>query len=155
MGPFQKAERVKKRFNGYKAALEQYGIPFDSELVIEKEPTLVDGKEAMARLLSLPERPTAVFAASDTLAMGALPAIKERGLRVPDDISLAGFDDTDFAAYCDPPLTTVRVLALEMGQLSVRVLLEMIDKGPNHVCQYCLDTNLIIRDSCAPPKSIR
>ena len=106
----------------------------------------------MTRLLSLTERPTAVFAASDTLAMGALSAIKEKGLKVPEDISLAGFDDTDFAAYCDPPLTTVRVPAFEMGQLAVRVLLEMIENGPNHICQYCLDTNLIIRDSCKPLK---
>lgn len=153
MGPFQKVERVKKRFNGYKAALEKYDIAVDPDLVIEKEPTLVDGKEAMTRLLSLTERPTAVFAASDTLAMGALSAIKEKGLRVPEDISLAGFDDTDFAAYCDPPLTTVRIPAFEMGQLAVRVVLEMIENGPNHICQYCLDTNLIIRDSCQPFRS--
>lgn len=153
MGPFQKAERVKQRFNGYKAVFEKSGIAFDPELAIEKEPTLVDGKEAMSRLLSLTNRPTAIFAASDVLAMGALTAIREKGLRVPEDISLAGFDDIDFAAYCEPPLTTVKVPAFEMGQLAVRVLLEMAQNSSDYVCQYCLDTQLIIRDSCGPPKT--
>ena len=107
----------------------------------------------MTRLLSGPDRPTAVFAACDVLAMGALKAIKEKGLRVPEDISLAGFDDIDFATYCDPPFTTVQVPVFEMGQLAVRVLLEMAENGPDYVCQYCLDTQLIIRDSCEPPKT--
>jgi DNA-binding LacI/PurR family transcriptional regulator len=103
----------------------------------------------MQQLLSLPDPPTAVFAASDQLAIGALSAIKERGLRVPKDVSLVGFDDIDVAAYCDPPLTTVRVPAQEMGELAVKVLLEAIEDGRAEVKQYLLDTDLIIRESCA------
>ena len=151
IGPYQKVERVRLRLEGFRAALEAHGIPFDSSLVMERDYTLMEGKEAMARLLSRPDRPTAVFAASDVLAMGALAAARERGLRVPEDLSIGGFDDIDFAAYTDPPLTTVRVPAYEMGQLAMRVLLELIQNEAAQVRQYCLDTDLIIRGSCQEP----
>jgi DNA-binding LacI/PurR family transcriptional regulator len=151
MGPYNKALRVRQRQAGYRAALEENGIDFDPTLTIAKEPTLLDGKESMKQLLSLPERPTALFAASDVLAVGAIHAIKSAGLRIPQDISVAGFDDIDMAAYCDPPLTTIRVPAFQMGQLAVRVILAMIESKTHHSFQYCLDTDLIIRDSCSPP----
>ena len=149
IGPCSKMSRVKKRLEGYKLALEDHGIPYDPSQVIEREPTLIDGKEAMGVLLSLKKRPTAVFAASDWLAIGGLAAIKERGLRVPEDISLAGFDDIDIAAYCDPPLTTVRIPAYEMGRIAMRALAEIIKNDESGVRQYCLDTDLIVRESCA------
>lgn len=149
IGPFTKMGRVEKRLEGYISALEKNGISFDPSLVIEREPTLIDGKEAMGVLLSLPERPTAVFAASDWLAIGGLAAIKEEGLHVPEDISLAGFDDIDVAAYCDPPLTTMRVPAYEMGQLAMRALLDMVNNNGSEIRQYCFDTDLIIRKSCS------
>lgn len=149
IGPYTRVRRVQNRLDGYKTALDEHNIPYNSDLIFESEYTLVDGKEAMQRLLSLPDPPTAVFAASDVLAMGALTAIKEEGLRVPQDISIAGFDDLDFAAYLDPPLTTVRIPAFEMGQLAVKTLFEMINGDMNQVRQYCLDTDLIIRQSCA------
>ncbi|MBW1708444.1 MAG: LacI family DNA-binding transcriptional regulator [Deltaproteobacteria bacterium] len=151
IGPYTRVRRVRSRLDGYKTALNEHSIPFDSDFIFESEYTLVDGKEAMQRLLSLPDPPTAVFAASDVLAMGALTAVKENGLRVPQDISIAGFDDLDFTAYLDPPLTTVRIPAFEMGQLAVKMLFEMIDGEMNQVRQYCLDTDLIIRQSCAEP----
>jgi DNA-binding LacI/PurR family transcriptional regulator len=117
-------------------------------LVVEKDLDLLEGKQGMVRLLSLTKPPTAVFAASDTLAIGALAGAKEMGYRVPDDVSLAGFDNIEFAAYCDPPLTTIRIPAYQMGQLAVRTLLEIIEKGTSETHQYCLETDLIIRDSC-------
>jgi len=152
IGPYHRVERVRLRLEGYRAALESHGIPFDPSLVMERGYTLMEGKEAMGRLLSNPERPTAVFAASDVLAMGALAAARERGVRVPEEVSVAGFDDIDFAAYCVPPLTTIRVPAYEMGQLAVKVLLDLIRGDPGQVRQYCLDTDLIIRSSCDEPK---
>ncbi|MBN2123260.1 MAG: LacI family DNA-binding transcriptional regulator [Deltaproteobacteria bacterium] len=147
-GPFSKVGRVKKRLIGYRVALKDHDISFDPSLVIEKSPTLEDGKQAMVQLLSLPERPTAVFAASDMLALGAMAGAKERGLRIPDDISVAGFDDIDFAAYWDPPLTTVRVPASEMGEIAVTSLIKMIEGGAGVREQVSLDTQLVIRDSC-------
>jgi len=148
IGPYTKVERVKKRLEGFKAALKTFGIPYEPALVIEKEPTLIDGKEAMSRLLSLPIRPTAVLAASDTLAVGALAAARDMGVRVPEDISLAGFDDIEIAGYCNPPLTTIRVPAYEIGQIAFKIILDMIKTNSSQVQQYCLDTSLIIRGSC-------
>jgi DNA-binding LacI/PurR family transcriptional regulator len=149
VGPCSKMSRVKKRLEGYKRALEKHGIPYDPSLVIEREPTLIDGKEVMGVLLSLPQRPTAVFAASDWLAIGGLAAIKEKGLRVPEDISLAGFDDIDIASYCDPPLTTIRVPAYEMGSIAMRALVEMIKSDKSESRHYCLETDLVVRESCS------
>jgi len=149
IGPYSKMGRTEKRLQGYRAALGDHGIAFDSALVVERDLDLLEGKQGMIRLLSLPEPPTGVFAASDTLAIGALAGAKEMGYRVPDDISLAGFDNIEFAAYCDPPLTTIRIPAYEMGQLAVKALLEMIENGMSETHQYCLETDLIIRESCA------
>ena len=148
IGPFSKMRRTKRRLEGYQAALEKNGIPYDESLVTERDLSLIDGKHGMIKLLNLPDRPTAVFAASDTLAIGALAGVKEMGLRVPDDVSLAGFDDIEWAAFCDPPLTTVRVPAYQMGELAIKVLLEMIEKETTEVNQYCLETDLIVRGSC-------
>jgi DNA-binding LacI/PurR family transcriptional regulator len=148
VGPYTKVERVKRRLEGFKAALKDHGLRYDPSLVIEKEPTLVDGKEAMSRLLSLPDRPTAVLAASDTLAVGALAAARDLKVRIPEDISIAGFDDIEVAGYCNPPLTTVRVPAYEIGQIAFKILLDMINNNSDQVQQYCLDTSVIIRGSC-------
>ena len=153
VGPYTKVERVKKRLEGFKAALRDHGLKFDSSLVIEKEPTLIDGKEAMSRLLSLPVRPTAVLAASDTLAVGALAAARDMKVNIPEDISIAGFDDIEVAAYCNPPITTVRVPAYEIGQIAFKILLDMIHNNSEQVQQYCLDTSVIIRGSCREMES--
>jgi DNA-binding LacI/PurR family transcriptional regulator len=80
--------------------------------------------------------------------MGALTTIREQGLGVPEDISVAGFDDIDIASCCAPPLTTVKVPAYEMGAKAMKLLLDSMGREPGAVRQYCLDTNLIIRDSC-------
>jgi len=148
VGPYTKVERVKRRLEGFRAALKDHGLKYDPAMVIEKEPTLVDGKEAMSRLLSLPVRPTAVLAASDTLAVGALAAARDMRVHIPEDISVAGFDDIEIAAYCNPPLTTVRVPAYEIGQIAFKILLDMINHHSDQVQQYCLDTSVIIRGSC-------
>ena len=149
IGPYKKMGRLLKRFKGYQQALKDNGIEFDPALVISTEPGLLEGKQAMHQLLTLPDRPTAVFAVSDHLAFGALSSIKQAGLKVPQDISLVGFDGVEFVAYCDPPLTTVRVPAYEMGRLAVKVLMDAIDQDIKRPLQYCLDADLIIRKSCS------
>ncbi len=147
-GPKKQVSRVQQRHDGYRQALEDRGLLFDPLLVVEREYSLMEGKEAMRRLLSLPEPPTAVFAASDVLAMGALAGAREQGVRVPEDVSLVGYDDIDFAAYCNPPLTTVRVPAYEMGRLAVKVLVNLIRGREISPQRYLLDTDLIVRASC-------
>jgi DNA-binding LacI/PurR family transcriptional regulator len=124
-------------------------VKFDPALVISTEPGLLEGKQAMHQLLTLPDRPTAVFAVSDHLAFGALSSIKQAGLKVPQDLSLVGFDGVEFVAYFDQPLTTVRVPAYEMGRLAVKVLMDAIDQDIRRPLQYCLDADLIIRKSCS------
>jgi LacI family repressor for deo operon, udp, cdd, tsx, nupC, and nupG len=82
------------------------------------------------------------------LALGALAAAREKGFQVPEDVSVAGFDDIDFASFSDPPLTTVRVPASQMGETAVEVLMEMIEGHSEKVRQISLDTELIVRGSC-------
>jgi DNA-binding LacI/PurR family transcriptional regulator len=148
IGPYSKVDRVRRRLEGFLSALKDHGILHPPEMIIEKEPTLIDGREAMTRLMSMPERPTAVLAASDTLAVGAMAAARDLGLSIPQDVSIAGFDDIDIAAYCHPPLTTVRVPAYEIGRVAVKVILDMARTGNLEAQRYCLDTSLIIRQSC-------
>jgi DNA-binding LacI/PurR family transcriptional regulator len=148
LGPYTKVRRAKRRLEGHQAALSDHGLKFDPRMVIEKHPTLQEGKEAMQKLLSMRHPPTAVFAASDMLALGALAAAREKGFRVPEDVSVAGFDDIDFAAFSDPPLTTVRVPASRMGEVAVEVLMEMIEGNSEEVRQISLGTELIVRGSC-------
>lgn len=148
IGPYSKVDRVRKRFEGYRDCLADNGLPVDERIVVEKEPTLADGMEAMNRLMSLDSRPTAIFAASDVMAFGALAAAKERGLSVPDDVSIAGFDDIEFSAYADPPLTTIRVDGTEIGEMALKCLLDMIENPSPQPRQVCLQTDLVVRRSC-------
>src|SRR5689334_5478381 len=103
------------RRDGYKQALLAAGIPISAELQAEGDFTQEGGYTAMGRLLALGRRPEAVFVASDTMAMGALRAITEAGLRVPADIAVVSFDDLPAAAYANPPLTTIRQPIAELG----------------------------------------
>jgi DNA-binding LacI/PurR family transcriptional regulator len=155
IGPSLEVARIKKRLNGYIAALKDHKIPYDPNLIIIRENTHIDGKEGVSYLLSFSKKPTAVFAAtSSKVAIGALAGVKEKGYKVPDDISIAAFGDIDYAADCDPPLTTVRVPTTEMGVLATEVLLDMIKERRSEVRQYCLNTDLIIRKSCSVASTI-
>lgn len=152
VGPYSKVGRAKKRLDGYRDALIRHGIEYEKGLVAEMEPTLANGELAMKRILGTGRQVTAVFAASDVLAIGAMKAAKAHGLSIPRDLSIMGFDDIDFAAYTDPPLTTVRVATYEIGALAVGSLLEMIKGEAGTAPQYCLDTYLVERESCTRPR---
>ena len=151
IGPYLKSSRIKARHEGYKAALKKHNIQYDQALVITRAPSLVEGREAAKTLLNLQDRPTAIFAASDSLAIGALTAAKDKGLKVPRDISISGFDNVEFTSHCDPPLTTVQVPAAQMGNRAITTLLNMIESEEQVVRRYDLETDLIIRESCQPP----
>jgi DNA-binding LacI/PurR family transcriptional regulator len=148
IGPCSKVGRAKQRLLGFRDGLKAHGLRFDPDIVIEKEPILADGMEAMQRLMARPKPPTAVFAASDVLAIGALAAANRMGLRVPEDVSVAGFDDIEFAAFTLPALTTMRVPGHEIGETAVKLLLEMILEKKSRARQICLETDLVVRDSC-------
>ena len=135
------------RFAGYKLALAEHELAQDPELV-ETAPFLPEaGRNAMNRLLDLPVRPTAVFAASDVVAMGSMRAIHAAGFGIPDDMAVVGFDDVVLAAHAHPPLTTVRVPAYGLGWTSAEVLIALIE-GEEDVSSVVLETELVIRESC-------
>lgn len=142
-----------ERLAGYTAALSEHGIPFQKDLTVEGAFRERGGYTAAQRLLSLSDRPTAIFAANDLSAFGAIEAIREQGLRIPEDISLIGFDDLPQASLVYPKLTTVRQPLDSMGHKAVTMLLEQIENPGRPKCQITLATEFVIRDSCCPPQS--
>ena len=141
-----------ERLQGYRAALENAGIEVVDDLIVEADFDAHSGHAAMAALLARDVPFGAVFAASDVVALGAIGALRASGRRVPDDVSVVGFDDIPLAGYFDPPLTTVRLPAYELGQAAGRALLARIaDRAmPSRTL---LPTELIVRASTAPPRS--
>ncbi|HEY8348087.1 MAG TPA: LacI family DNA-binding transcriptional regulator [Symbiobacteriaceae bacterium] len=139
------------RYAGYCAALEEAGLPVDESLVFWGEFTIESGIQAGQVLLGRSPRPTAVFAGNDLIALGVIRAAREAGLRVPEDLSVVGFDDIPLAALVSPPLTTVRQPAYEMGRLAMTMLLERMSgrvtgAGRHHVFR----PELILRGSTRP-----
>jgi len=139
------------RIDGYRSALERAGIRFDPALVrhgdFQHEGGFVRGGE----LLSLRERPTAIFAGSDQQAFGLYEAARQRGLRIPQDLSVVGFDDLPVAGWVSPPLTTVRQPLAEMGGVAAQMLGELIEGLPLRSSRVELSTELIVRESTAAP----
>jgi LacI family transcriptional regulator len=143
-----------QRFVGYQQTLKTAGIKFDPALVIECEGSHAAGDLAMRQLLKLERPPTAVFAHNDVLAIGAFHAIRDIGLRIPEDISLVGYDDISSAAYLAPPLTTVSSPKAQIGRLAANILMQLVarksDLPPKTTT---LPVELVVRDStAAPPK---
>jgi LacI family repressor for deo operon, udp, cdd, tsx, nupC, and nupG len=141
------------RVAGYEDALFDAAIPRDPVLICHGDFTLQAGFDGAGIMLSLPERPTALFCENDEMAIGALKRIKQQGLRVPQDISLVGFDDIPFAAYCDPPLTTIAQPAEIFGRTAVEMLIALIEKKPLPQRHVVLPFELALRGSTAtlPP----
>lgn len=142
---------TRDRLCGYEAALRQAGIALDPLLVCQGDFSLQAGYDGAARLLASAGRPTALFCESDEMAIGALKRIKEMGLRVPQDVSLAGFDDIAMAAYCDPPLTTISQPAESFGRRAVEMVIALIEKQPLAERHMILPYRLTLRDSTAAP----
>ncbi|AAZ56823.1 LacI family DNA-binding transcriptional regulator [Thermobifida fusca] len=138
------------RLDGYRAGLETAGIEVDPELIAPGEFNYESGFRAGERLFDLDDPPTAVFAASDQMALGVYEALRQRGLRVPDDVSVVGFDDLPQARWSSPPLTTVRQPLDDMGRLAVRTLRRLMDSEEIESPRVELATELIVRDSTAP-----
>jgi LacI family transcriptional regulator len=138
------------RLAGYRAALEAAALPFDPELVVEGDFGYASGARAAQRLLTLPDPATAVFAANDQMALGVYEGIRRSGRRVPEDVSVVGFDDLPEAGWSSPPLTTVHQPLAEMGRLAARTVLRMVDGERIESPRVELATRLVVRDSTAP-----
>jgi LacI family transcriptional regulator len=141
------------RIDGYRSALEQAGIRFDPALVrngdFQHEGGFVRGGELLD--LAGPGRPTAIFAGSDQQALGVYEAARQRGLRIPQDLSVVGFDDLPLARWVSPPMTTVRQPLAEMGRVAAEVLGDLIEGVPPRSRRVELSTELIVRESTTPP----
>lgn len=144
---------VQDRLAGYRQALDDAGVGFAERLVREGDFTEASGYSTAGDLLRMAEPPTAVVAANDRMAFGAHAAAVDHGQRVPDDLSLVGFDDVSLASYLRPALTTVAIPSYEIGHRAMGILLaEDPDRPASSVGEPCtLETTLVLRDSCAPP----
>lgn len=157
--------RRKARLNGYKSALMKHGIPFDEHLVlqrdIEKEGIRVgigdeiDGYRLCKKILAAKPRITAIFCSNDAIAIGACKAIFEANLKIPDDISIVGFDNIPITRYLQVPLTTVSQPMYQIGENAFNLLLDRIESKGEHIIprQVLLKGELIIRETCCPPRS--
>lgn len=140
------------RLHGYRAAMEAEGAPVPDGYVRPGEFTYETGLLGAAALLDLDEPPTAVFAGNDDIAVGVVETVRARGLRVPEHLSVVGFDDTSLARMASPPLTTVRQPLREMGAAAMRTALRLAngEKLDSHHIE--LATELVVRASTAPPR---
>lgn len=138
------------RLYAYQEALVDMGLVVDEALIVRCGVTLEDGYQAALTLLQRTPRPTAMVAINDLLAMGALRALGEKGLAVPQDISLAGFDDIDMAAYLNPPLTTVQYDADAVGRAAVRMILQRLQAPEQPARIVYIPTHFLIRGSTGP-----
>lgn len=136
------------RIQGYRQALKEHGVPFEQDLVGYGQFTEESGYRAMCRLLDSSPSLDAVFVASDVVAFGALAAIRERGLLVPQDIAVIGFDDVRTARYTSPALSTVHLPARELGARAAAILLQLIEGQAVALEGTLLETELIVRESC-------
>ena len=137
------------RLSGYASALRRAGLPLEDSLVTHVPFDYQAGLKAGQALLDLADPPTAVFAASDEIALGVIEEARRRGLRVPQDLSVVGFDDTFLAARATPPLTTVAQPLIEMGQLAVRSLAQIIANDRIGTSHIELATRLVVRGSAS------
>ena len=140
------------RLFGYRSELDKLGLPFVPEYLAEGDFFHDSGFEAMKRFLELPQPPDAVACASDAMAVGAMAAIEQAGLRIPEDIAVTGFDDADFAASIVPALTTIRQDALGMGTAAAEAVLRMLEDPDSSPPVVVIETELIVRESSGPAK---
>jgi len=150
---FQKDnDRVKDRVAGALDAIAARRIATTAPVVVEEPYSIEGGREGLRRILGTTPGPTAIICGSDVLAFGAIIECDSMGVAVPQQVSITGFDDLEFAAHLRPPLTTIRVPAAEMGRRAGELLIARIGGQP-HAAHYPLETNLILRRSTAPPRA--
>ncbi|KAB8143842.1 LacI family transcriptional regulator [Chloroflexia bacterium SDU3-3] len=146
-GPLYTASGCDRR-DGYKQALLEQAIPIDPDLIVAGDYAQDKAAAAMQLLLALPQPPTAVFAANDMMALGAIRAIRAAGLRVPEDIAIVGFDDISAPVIADIGLTTIRQPVSEVGMAAANLLIDQLESQEISPAYRYLPTELVIRESC-------
>ncbi|ACU02744.1 LacI family DNA-binding transcriptional regulator [Pedobacter heparinus] len=137
-----------ERLAGYEQALKQYNIAIDPEIIVSRESDYESGAELAAYLLDLENPPTAIFTGNNLLTLGALETINKRGLKIPEDIAIIGFDDVYWANSLNPPLTAVRQPGFEIGKRAMELLIQRILSPEREVASIIYKTELMIRKSC-------
>ena len=143
------------RLTAFRRAIEECGIAMDPSLIIEGDHTMDGGMAAAERLLGGAKPPTAVVCSNDMTAIGVLQKAYRAGLRVPDDLSVIGFDNIHLAQMTTPPLTTVQMSCFELGRSAVMALKAHIEKSPDVQREYAIETQLVVRESTGFPRGSR
>lgn len=139
-------ESANRRLSGYRDALEKAGIPIDEQLIVSGDYTTKTGIEGGQKLLALEDRPTAIFASNDQMAMGVYQSAEKMGLHIPDDFSLVGFDNIPESKYLG--LTTIDQFILKMGYTATQMLIKIINEIPLEGQTFRMKTQLVVRNSC-------
>jgi len=137
------------RFNGYKQALADNNIPFDKDLLIINDLSVIAGAEAARAILKMPEMPDAVFAANDTCAISCMQVLKKDGIKIPGDIAFAGFNNDPTSCVIEPNLTTIDYKGYEMGEVAAKILIGHLDNNNDlqQTHSLILRSELIVRES--------
>lgn len=136
------------RYVGYLKALRDNGLPLDEELVFLKNLKVTTGYEAVEKLISIDRKIDGIVCASDEIAMGVINGLREKGINVPEDISVIGFNNNVVASYFYPQLTTIKQPSYDMGSVAMRMLIKILNNKPLEQDQYVLNYELIQRESC-------
>lgn len=141
---------VADRFRGYKDGLRQSGLDFSEDLVVAGDNSIASGEAAAKLLLSMPDRPTAIFTANDDMAAGIVRVANRKGIRIPDELSVAGFDDSSLAQQIYPALTTVRQPLAKMAEHAAKTLIDDVGKGELEPGTEVVPSMLQLRESTGP-----
>ncbi|MCZ2523289.1 LacI family DNA-binding transcriptional regulator [Streptomyces sp. NPDC059506] len=139
-----------ERVDAFREAMREFGLPLPEEYIGQGDFRAASGRRATARFLDLPEPPQAVFAADNLMALGAMDEIRSRGLRVPQDVALAAFDDIAWFVHTDPPITAVAQPTAELGHAAVRALIDRVEG--REAASVTLSARLVVRRSCGEPE---
>ena len=139
---------ARRRFEGYRKALRRAKVSFDKNLFAEGDFTCESGYLAMRQILAANAKPTAVFAGNDTLALGAMVAVRQAGFSIPEEFAVVGYDDIPAAAFAWPPLTTVRSHALEQGKIAGEAMIDLVNGSKQGRKTAIVPLELVIRESC-------
>lgn len=137
------------RMLGFNRALEGAGLPLSADFVVEGDFSIASGRAAAMELMEQKTMPTGIICANDEMAMGVIQALKNEGHKIPDDISVVGFDDIQFSAAYDPPLTTVHQPRRRLGQEAMRIMIDGLETGALPEAPIIMDTELVVRGSTA------
>lgn len=154
LGPYSKTDRAYQRYKACIDIISERNISIPNYFIHEAFPTIPAGKKAMKKMLSHKERPTAIYCNNDLQAIGAINEIKKMGLRVPEDISVCGYDDIEIAKYYNPALTTIHVRSYEIGKIAAQALINKIEKKDGERIMCDVPAKLIIRESSIEHKKI-